>query len=101
MQTRPIRRLAKLLAKERRFLSYPKLAKKYQITTPAGKPNPGMVKRLIEGYQPHRPATLRRCPVPPAPPPVIHDEPARRVLIGAWRLDGRWVGPEEIFGVRT
>jgi hypothetical protein len=103
MQTRPIRRLAAKMAQERRLeppVSYPKIARKYGITTPKGKPNPGMVKRLIDGYQPRRPATLARIPIPPVEP-KIHAEPIRRVLIGAWKLDGRWVGPEEYFGSRA
>lgn len=99
MQTRPIRRLARILSKASRSTSFRQLAKTYRITTPAGKPNPGLVKHLIDGYQPHRPDTLSRCPVPPVQP-RIHAEPIRRVLTGAWRLDGRWVGPEEFFGAR-
>jgi hypothetical protein len=97
MQTRPIRRLARKMAQEHRFTSLRNLARKFGITTPTGKPNPGMVKRIMDGYQPRRPSTLRRVPIPP-PDPV--DEPIRRVLTGAWRLHGRWVSPEEYFKSR-
>lgn len=95
MQTRPIRRLARILAKESHSTSFRKLAKTYRIVTPKGKPNSGMVFRLVNGYQPKRASTLARIPIPPEPPRI---EPTRRVLIGAWRLDGRWVSPEEYFG---
>lgn len=95
MQTRPIARLARILAKESRSASLRWLAKTYGIVTPAGKPNSGMVYRLINGYQPKRASTLARIPIPPEPPKI---EPTRRVLVGAWRLDGRWVSPEEYFG---
>jgi hypothetical protein len=102
MQTRLTQRLARKLAKAKRSASFPAVARMFEITTPAGKPNPGMVKRLIEGYQPKKLDTLRRCHLLPRPKlPVIHDEPTRRVLIGAWRLRRRWVGPEEYFGGRS
>jgi hypothetical protein len=96
MQTRPMKRLARILAKEHRFMSFPQLAKKYSITTPEGKPNPGMVKRIIEGYQPRKADTLNRCPIPPIPTPEII-EPQRRVLLGAWKLGKNWVTPEDYF----
>ena len=83
-------------------MSFPKLAKLYGITTPAGQPNPGMVKRLIDGYQPKRLATLKRCGIFPAHPiATFGEEPDRRVLVGAWKLHGRWVSPEEYFGARS
>jgi hypothetical protein len=83
-------------------MSFPKVARTFGITTPDGNPNPGMVKRLIDGYQPRRPDTLKRCGIFPVIKPVqIQDEPARRVLTGAWKLCNRWVGPEEFFGARS
>jgi hypothetical protein len=100
MQSRSIRRLSKIMASASRSMSFRQVAKTYQITTPKGKPNPGMVKRIIDGYQPKRRSTLERCPVPPRPPRIKH-EPIRRVLIGAWRLRGHWISPEEFFGVKT
>lgn len=100
MQSRSIRRLSKIMASANRSMSFRQVAKTYQITTPKGKPNPGMVKRIIDGYQPKRRSTLARCPVPPRPPRIKH-EPIRRVLVGAWRKDRRWVGPEEYFGARS
>lgn len=95
MQSRSIRRLARILTKEGHSTSLRELAKIYEIVTPTGKPNSGMVYRLINGYQPKRASTLARIPIPPEPPKI---EPTRRVLIGAWRLDGSWVSPEEYFG---
>jgi hypothetical protein len=101
MQTRSTRRLARKMALAARSMSFRQVAKMFGIVTPEGKPNPGMVYRIIhQGYEPKRPDTIRRCPVPPVEP-VIHDEPIRRVLTGAWKLDGRWVSPEEFFGVRS
>jgi hypothetical protein len=96
MQTRPMKHLAKILAKERHSMSFPELAKKYHITTPTGKPNPGMVKKIIDGYQPKRTDTLNRCPIPPMRETEIV-EPTRRVLSGAWRLGSNWVSPEDYF----
>jgi hypothetical protein len=99
MQSRLTRRLSEKLSKAHRSMSFRAVARKFEITTPAGKPNSGMVKRLIEGYQPKKFDTLWRCHLLPQPKmPTIHDEPIRRVLIGAWRMNGRWVGPEEYFG---
>jgi hypothetical protein len=96
MQSRPMRRLAKILVREHHNFSFRQLARIHQITNAAGKPNPGLVKHLIDGYQPRRAATLARIPVPPVEPRIVK-EPVRRVLSGAWKLHGRWVGPEEYF----
>lgn len=74
-------------------------AKAFGIVTPSGEPNGSMVKMLIDGYIPRREDTLRRCGLLVMPrPPIIHDEPAHRVLMGAWKLHGHWVSPEEYFG---
>ena len=104
MQNRPtlrrIRRLASRLAKASLTMSRRQVAKKFGITTPGGRSNGIMVKRLLDGYVPVREDTLRRCGLLTPPKPRIPNEPVRRVLIGAWKLNGRWVGPEEYFGAR-
>jgi hypothetical protein len=82
-------------------MSFRKVARFYNILTPGGKPNGGMVKRLIQGYQPKRQNTLLRCGLlPTVLPIIIPEEPARRVLIGAWKMGGSWVSPEQYFGAR-
>jgi len=99
MQNRPnarkIQKLARKLAKAHKTMSYPQIAKAFGITTPTGAPNPRLVKWLTEGYRPSHEDTLRRSGLLADAPPVIHDEPARRVLTGPWKLDSRWVSPEE------
>ena len=102
MKSRLTRQLSQKLAQAHRSMSYRRVAKAYGITTPAGRPNGGMVKRLIDGYQPKRTDTLLRCGLIPQPvEPIIPDEPTRRVITGAWKLGTRWVSPEEIFGARA
>lgn len=82
-------------------MSERQVAKMFGITTPGGKPNGRMVKHLIDGYIPSNADTLRRCGLfPKVSESVIHDEPPRRVLIGAWKLHGRWVSPEEYFNAK-
>ena len=83
-------------------MSERKVAKAFGITTPTGEPNGSLVKMLIDGYIPSREDTLRRCGLlPTTKPPIIRDEPARRVLVGAWKLQGHWVSPEDYFGARS
>jgi hypothetical protein len=101
MQSRLTRRVAQKLAIAHRSMSFRQVAKLYGIVTESGKPNPGLVKHLIDGYQPRRPDTLRRCGLLRAPRPrMLPEEPTRRVLIGAWKRGRRWVSPEEYFGAR-
>jgi hypothetical protein len=112
MQSRPTRRLAKKLKKAARSASFRNVAKTFGITTPAGKPNPGLVYRMIyQGYEPKRLDTKKRSGLLPADPisnqpvpgspqgqsAIENPEPARRVLTGAWNLGGLWVTPEEYF----
>jgi hypothetical protein len=101
MQSRPTRRLAKNLKKAARKMSERKVAILFNITTPEGKPNSGMVHKIMHGYQPAKRDTLKRCGLLKRQRKIIHDEPARRVLTGAWKLGKRWVSPEEFCGVRS
>jgi hypothetical protein len=87
-----------LLAKERKTMSLRKIALTHGITTPSGEPNKRLVSWIADGYMPKQADTLRRSGLLAEEPPVIHDEPLRRVLIGAWRKGRRWVSPEEYFG---
>jgi len=93
--------LAARLAKASMTMSRRQVAKTFGITTPSGEPNGIMVKHLIDGYVPKREDTRRRCGLlNPPKPQVFLDEPLHRVLIGAWKLHGLWVSPEEYFGAR-
>jgi len=113
MQTRPTSRLAKNLARTLKKASVRETAKKFNILTKAGRPDPSTVERLVHGYEPKADAARLRLGLPPlkycpvcnhrrsahqhAPKPVL-DEPARRVLLGAWKLpDGSWGSPEDLF----
>jgi hypothetical protein len=98
---RRFRKLSKILVKEHKTMSERKIAIKHHITTPDGDPNKALVSLMIRGYMPKMLDTQRRAGLLKPEPPVIKDEPARRVLIGAWRKDRRWVGPEEYFGARS
>jgi hypothetical protein len=98
---RRFRKLSKILAKERKTISLRKIALAHGITTPKGAPNKRLVSWMADGYMPKRIDTLRRSGLLTEEPPVIRDEPRRRVLIGAWRKGRRWVSPEEYFGARS
>lgn len=97
---RRFRKLSKTLAKERSKMSLRKIALSHGITTPSGAPNKRLVSHMADGYMPRQEDTQRRAGLLNPEPPVIHDEPPRRVLTGAWRKDGRWVSPEEYFGAK-
>ena len=103
MQTRLTKQLAQKLRKAHRSMSFRKAARFYGILTPSGRPNGGMAKRIIQGYQPKHEDTLRRCGLIPDPKAfqVPEDEPTRRVLTGAWKIGSSWASPEEFFGARS
>jgi hypothetical protein len=67
MQTRPTTRLARILASAHRKKSFRQIAIQYQILTPGGHPDKGMVKRIIDGYEPKLPETRARLGLPPLP----------------------------------
>ena len=107
MQSRPTRRLAQILARTLKKTSFRETAKMHKILTEDGRPDPGMVKQLVKGYEPMKISTRSRLGLPPLPycpeckrrtvqhhehtPKPIADEPIRRVLSGAWRLpNGQW-----------
>jgi hypothetical protein len=94
-----IRHKASEVKKAARHLSHHQVAKAFGMITPSGQPNARAVAHILTGYLPRNIDTLRRWGLlaPPTPP----DEPARRVLSGAWKLRGRWVSPEEYFKGRS
>lgn len=68
MQSRPVRRLAAKLRSERRRKkpkSYRRLSLDYGILSSNGTPNPGLVKNIIDGFEPTDPDTRRRIHLPP------------------------------------
>lgn len=117
MQTRPTRQLARILAATLKTASFRETARQHKILTADGRPDPGLVKLLVNGYEPINDITRARLGLPPLPyctqchrrrpmhtneskPPVQpEDEPARRVLSGAWFFGGQWVDIETVFGV--
>jgi hypothetical protein len=99
VSARAIRHRANQIKKAARRTSYLGTAKAFGITTPDGRPNTRAVKFLLEGYIPAKEDTLRRWGLlgKDAQSAIILDEPDRRVITGAWKINGRWVGPEEFF----
>ena len=77
--------------------------KTFGIVTPDGRYNKKAVTLLLEGYIPAHEETLRRWGLlgKDAQPAIVLDEPARRVVTGAWKIGGQWVSPEEFFGARS
>jgi hypothetical protein len=98
---RQIRHRAAQIKKAAYGMSRLEAAKAFGITTPDGRPNKMAITHLLNGYIPTHEETLRRWGLLADPEPAaILAEPTRRVLIGAWKLYGHWVGPEEYFGAR-
>ena len=64
MQSRPVRRLAMKMASYARNHSLSNVARKYHIIDPHGKPSRGLVKQIIEGYEPRRSCTRTRIGLP-------------------------------------
>src|ERR1035437_7222604 len=97
--TRPIHHKAAEIKRAGRKMSLMQLAKAFGIITPSGLPNKRAVRWILDGYIPSSPDSLQRWGLlAPPNPPEIRDEPAHRVLMGAWKLHGCWVSPEEYFG---
>jgi len=106
MQNRPntrlIRHRASEVKKAARKMSRHQVAKAYGMITPSGQLNTRAVTHILAGYIPRNIDTLRRWGLlTDIASPIIRDEPARRVLTGAWKLHGNWVRPEEYFGRRS
>ena len=99
---RQIRHKASEIKKAARRMSRLQVAKRFGIVTPSGQPNKKAVTFLLTGYIPTNLDTQQRWGLLADPEPQpIQEEPARRVLIGAWKLHGLWVSPEEFFGARS
>jgi hypothetical protein len=64
MQSRPVRRLASKMASYARKHSLSDVARKYHVIDPHGRPSRGLVKQIIEGYEPKRPVTRVRIGLP-------------------------------------
>ena len=107
MQTRPntrlIRHMATRIKKAALKMSRSQTALLFGMVTPDGRPNVKAVTLIQEGHIPANKDTQRRWGLlgKDAIPAVIPDEPARRVLYGAWNLHGCWVDPEDYFGARS
>jgi hypothetical protein len=86
MKTRPTTQLARILASAVKKSNFRKVAIEYQILTADRLPNPGMVKQLINGYEPRRPETRARLGLPAVCPqcnrriPHVHPKPAPVVV---------------------
>jgi hypothetical protein len=71
MQTRPTARLSSKLARYARKHSLRETARRYGILDPYGRPSKGMVRLLLDGYEPKTEATRMRIGLPaklPRPP---------------------------------
>jgi hypothetical protein len=64
MQSRLTRRLAARMASYAKRHSLSDVARKFGIHDPHGLPSRGLVKQIIEGYEPKRPTTRTRIGLP-------------------------------------
>jgi hypothetical protein len=64
MQIRTTARLSRILASAVKKSSFRQAAIDHNIFTADGRPDPGMVKHLINGYEPRRPETRARLGLP-------------------------------------
>ena len=72
MQTRPTCRLVQKMARYARKHSRRQVAEKFGIVDPHGQPSKGLVKMLLDGYEPIKPETRIRLGLPPELPKPVH-----------------------------